>query len=208
MANLPTYEYEANLQLNGSSIIAGVDEVGRGPIAGPVYAAAVILSPSHIPLGLNDSKKLSAKQRKLICKDIQKHADVSIASASEREIEKLNILHASHLAMMRAIGGLKSTPDHILIDGNLIPRDLNIPATAIVKGDASCASIAAASIIAKIERDQFMYDLGQQFPGYGWEKNVGYPTLQHLKAIQDIGITPYHRQTFKPVHNILYQEKN
>ena len=206
MADLPTYQYERKLQSKGYSTIAGVDEVGRGPIAGPVYAAAVILNPNHIPVGLNDSKKLSARKRNLISEEIMKHADVSIASASEREIEEINILRASHLAMMRAIEGLKSNPNHILIDGNLIPRDLTIPATAIIKGDARSVSIAAASIVAKISRDLIMCDLGQQFPGYGWDKNAGYPTLQHLNALQDLGVTPHHRRTFKPVYNILYQE--
>ena len=206
MADLPTYQYERKLQSKGYSTIAGVDEVGRGPIAGPVYAAAVILNPNHIPVGLNDSKKLSARKRNLISEEIMKHADVSIASASEREIEEINILRASHLAMMRAIEGLKTNPNHILIDGNLIPRDLTIPATAIIKGDARSVSIAAASIVAKISRDLIMCDLGQQFPGYGWDKNAGYPTLQHLNALQDLGVTPHHRRTFKPVYNILYQE--
>ncbi|MDS9949542.1 MAG: ribonuclease HII [Planktomarina sp.] len=206
MADLPTYQYERKLQSKGYSTIAGVDEVGRGPIAGPVYAAAVILNPNHIPVGLNDSKKLSVRKRNLISEEIMKHADVSIASASEREIEEINILRASHLAMMRAIEGLKTNPNHILIDGNLIPRDLTIPATAIIKGDARSVSIAAASIVAKISRDLIMCDLGQQFPGYGWDKNAGYPTLQHLNALQDLGVTPHHRRTFKPVYNILYQE--
>ena len=206
MADLPTYEYEEKLRSKGYSTIAGVDEVGRGPIAGPVYAAAVILDPNHIPMGLNDSKKLSARKRTLITEEIMKHADVSIGSASEREIEEINILRASHLAMMRAIEGLKSTPNHVLIDGNLVPRDLTIPAIAIVRGDARSVSISAASIMAKTSRDLLMCDLGQQFPGYGWDKNAGYPTKQHLNALQDLGVTPHHRRTFKPVHNILYQE--
>lgn len=206
MTDLPTYEYEEKLQSKGYFTIAGVDEVGRGPIAGPVYAAAVILNPYHIPEGLNDSKKLSARKRNLISEQIIKHADVSIASASEREIEEINILRASHLAMMRAIDGLKSTPNHVLIDGNLLPHDLTIPATAVIKGDTRSVSIAAASIVAKISRDLIMCDLGQQFPGYGWDKNAGYPTLQHLKALQDLGVTPHHRRTFKPIYNILYQE--
>ena len=206
MADLPTYQYERKLQSKGYSTIAGVDEVGRGPIAGPVYAAAVILNPNHIPVGLNDSKKLSVRKRNLISEEIMKHADVSVASASEREIEEINILRASHLAMMRAIEGLKTNPNHILIDGNLIPRDLTIPATAMIKGDARSVSIAAASIMAKTSRDLLMCDLGQQFPGYGWDKNAGYPTKQHLNALQDLGVTPHHRRTFKPVYNILYQE--
>jgi ribonuclease HII len=165
------------------------------------------LDPKHIPAGLNDSKKLSAKKRDFLLEAIMEHADVSISSASEREIEQINILRASHLAMVRAVQGLRQCPDHVLVDGNLIPRDLNIPATAVIKGDSRSVSIAAASIVAKIRRDLIMCDLGQQFPGYGWEKNAGYPTTQHLKALQDLGVTPHHRRTFKPIHNILYQAK-
>jgi ribonuclease HII len=207
MSNLPTFEFEEDLQAQGYLNIAGVDEVGRGPLAGPVFAAAVILDPKHIPNGLNDSKKLSAAKREILLKVIMEHAEVSIASASEREIETINILQASHLAMVRAVHNLKKRPDHVLVDGNLIPRNLEIPATALIKGDSRSVSIAAASIVAKISRDFVMCDLGQQFPGYGWEKNAGYPTAQHLKALQDLGVTPHHRRTFKPVHNILYQEK-
>ena len=207
MASVPTYNYEEKLKSQGYSNIVGVDEVGRGPIAGPVFAAAVVLDPNHIPMGLNDSKKLSAKKRNLILSEIMKHADVSVGSASEREIEEINILQASHLAMVRAIHGLKSVPGHILIDGNLVPSSLDIPATALIRGDASSVSIAAASIVAKVKRDLVMCDLGQHFPGYGWEKNAGYPTQQHLVALQDLGITPHHRRTFRPVRNILYQDK-
>ena len=207
MSNLPTFEFEEDLQAQGYLNIAGVDEVGRGPLAGPVFAAAVILDPKHIPNGLNDSKKLSAAKREILLKAIMEHAEVSIASASEREIETINILQASHLAMVRAVHNLKKRPDHVLVDGNLIPRNLEIPATALIKGDSRSVSIAAASIVAKISRDFVMCDLGQQFPGYGWEKNAGYPTARHLKALQDLGVTPHHRRTFKPVHNILYQEK-
>ena len=207
MPIFPTYKYEEKLKLQGYSNIVGVDEVGRGPIAGPVFAAAVVLDPNHIPMGLNDSKKLSAKKRNLILSEIMKHADVSVGSASEREIEETNILQASHLAMVRAIDGLKSVPGYILIDGNLVPSSLDIPATALIRGDASSVSIAAASIVAKVKRDLVMCDLGQHFPGYGWEKNAGYPTQQHLSALQDLGITPHHRRTFRPVRNILYQDK-
>ena len=205
MINLPNFEFETKLHKQGYQNVAGVDEVGRGPLAGPVYAAAVILGPEKIPTGLNDSKKLSAKNRNSVLESILEYADISIASASEREIEQINILQASHLAMVRAVAGLKKKPDYVLVDGNLIPQDLRIPATAVIKGDARSLSIAAASIVAKVKRDLVMSDLAQHYPGYGWEKNAGYPTTEHLKALQDLGVTPHHRRTFKPVHNILYQ---
>ena len=205
MTNLPNFEFETKLHKQGYQNVAGVDEVGRGPLAGPVYAAAVILGPGKIPTGLNDSKKLSAKNRNSVLESILEYADISIASASEREIEQINILQASHLAMVRAVAGLKKKPDYVLVDGNLIPQDLRIPATAVIKGDARSLSIAAASIVAKVKRDLVMSDLAQHYPGYGWEKNAGYPTTEHLKALQDLGVTPHHRRTFKPVHNILYQ---
>ena len=205
MINLPNFEFETKLHKQGYQNVAGVDEVGRGPLAGPVYAAAVILGPGKIPTGLNDSKKLSAKNRNSVLESILEYADISIASASEREIEQINILQASHLAMVRAVAGLKKKPGYVLVDGNLIPQDLRIPATAVIKGDARSLSIAAASIVAKVKRDLVMSDLAQHYPGYGWEKNAGYPTTEHLKALQDLGVTPHHRRTFKPVHNILYQ---
>ena len=135
-------------------------------------------------------------------------AEVSIAHASVEEIDMINILRASHLAMERAIAGLSSAPDLALIDGNMIPRGLTVPAQAVVKGDGKSLSIAAASIVAKITRDRMMWDLAQQYPGYGWETNAGYPSKSHREALQNIGVTPHHRRSFKPVHNILYQEKS
>jgi ribonuclease HII len=131
---------------------------------------------------------------------------VSVAHASVEEVDDLNIYHASHLAMVRAVQGLSVAPDFALIDGNKIPKDLTIPAEAIVKGDARSVSIAAASIAAKISRDGIMESLAQQFPGYGWEQNAGYPSPAHKRALLDLGVTPHHRRSFKPVHNILYQE--
>lgn len=192
----------------GFSRIAGVDEVGRGPLAGPVVAAAVVLDPARIPPGLNDSKKLTAKRRAALNAAILASADVSLGQASVEEIDQLNILRAAHLAMTRAIEGLSTPPDHCLIDGNLIPRDLTLSAEPVVKGDARSLSIAAASIVAKIRRDHLMRDLAQHFPGYGWETNAGYPSKSHRLALQNIGITPHHRRSFKPVHNILWQQKN
>lgn len=201
---LPTNEFEAPFWGCGK-LVAGVDEVGRGPLAGPVVAAAVILNSDDFPEGLNDSKKLSKTKRMVLSDALFECAEVSIAEASVDEIDELNILHASLLAMERAVAGLPVAPDHVLIDGNKIPKNLAIPATALVKGDARSVSIAAASIAAKIRRDCVMQDLAQHYPGYGWETNAGYPTKHHLNGLQNLGVTPVHRRSFKPVHNILYQ---
>ncbi|WP_170351076.1 ribonuclease HII [Ruegeria atlantica] len=202
----PDYEIEKAAAARGFLRIAGVDEVGRGPLAGPVVAAAVILNPSDIPDGLNDSKKLTAKRRAALEAALREKAEIAIAEASVAEIDEHNILRASHLAMERAVAALDPPPDYLLIDGNMIPRGLTIPARAVVKGDAHSVSIAAASIVAKNWRDQLMVDLAQQHPGYGWETNAGYPSKQHKDALQNLGVTPHHRRSFKPVHNILYQE--
>ena len=183
--------------------IAGVDEAGRGPLAGPVVAAAVILSPDSIPEGLQDSKKLTARRREGLLNLIIQQAEVGIGEASVEEIDEINILRASHLAMCRAIDSLPRQPDHVLVDGNLIPRDLTLPATPIVKGDSLSLSIAAASIVAKTRRDAIMWDLAQQWPGYGWETNQGYPTKCHKEALRNLGVTPHHRRSFKPVYNML-----
>ncbi|SHE78907.1 RNase HII [Ruegeria intermedia] len=203
----PNFELEQALIAQGFRRIAGVDEVGRGPLAGPVVAAAVILNPQDIPEGLNDSKKLTARRRLALDADLRARAEYAIAEASVAEIDDLNILYASHLAMERAVAALKPAPDYVLIDGNLIPKGLTVPAQAVVKGDAKSVSIAAASILAKTWRDQVMVDLAQQHPGYGWETNAGYPSKQHREALQNLGVTPHHRRSFKPVHNILYQEQ-
>ena len=187
--------------------VAGVDEVGRGPLAGPVTAAAVVLDPKCIPDGLNDSKKLTAKRRLELYWQLLDCADVSIAHASVAEIDEINILRASHLAMERAIAGLQVLPEHVLIDGNMIPRGLRLPATTLVKGDSRSVSISAASIVAKVCRDCVLVDLAQQHPGYGWETNMGYGSKKHMEALRSLGVTPHHRRSFKPVHNMLYQEK-
>ena len=168
----------------------------------------MVLDPDCIPAGLNDSKKLSAKKRAAVLEELLDVAQISVAHASVQEIDTHNILRASHIAMVRAIQGLPQQPDFALIDGNMIPRDLAIPSQAVIKGDGLSVSIAAASIVAKIRRDQLMVELAQQFPGYGWEKNAGYPSPQHREALQNLGVTPHHRRSFKPVHNILYQQKN
>jgi len=191
----------------GARAVAGVDEVGRGPLAGPVVAAAVVLDPDNIPDGLNDSKQLSRKRRDALFDLLMASADVCIAEATVAEIEDHNILRASHIAMVRAVAGLSAPADFILIDGNMVPRGLNTPSQTIVKGDTRSLSIAAASIMAKVWRDRLMVDLAQQHPGYGWETNAGYPTPVHKKALLKLGVTPHHRRLFKPVHNILYQDK-
>ncbi|MEX5728066.1 ribonuclease HII [Rhodovulum iodosum] len=202
----PDDSYEAAALARGLSPVVGVDEVGRGPLAGPVTAAAVRLDFARLPPGLDDSKRLSALRRAALAAAIRETAEVSVGHASVAEIDLLNILQASHLAMCRAIAGLRTPPALALIDGNRLPRDLPCAGTAVVKGDARCLSIAAASIVAKVERDALMVDLAQQHPGYGWERNAGYPTKAHLAALRDIGVSPHHRRSFAPVHNILYQD--
>ena len=192
----------------GCTCVAGVDEAGRGPLAGPVVAAAVILDAKNIPQGLADSKTLTAARRDRLFADITTKCVFAIGAASVAEIDQMNILRASHLAMERAVAGLSRIPDHILIDGNLLPAGLRTRAEAIVKGDAKSLSIAAASIVAKVARDRIMVDLAQQFPGYGWEQNAGYPVPAHLAALLYLGVTPAHRRSFRPVHNILYQDKS
>ena len=202
----PDYTLEQDAILRGARHVAGVDEVGRGPLAGPVTAAAVILDIRCIPDGLDDSKKLTPSRRALLAEAIMARCDWAVAHASVEEIDRLNILRASHLAMCRALAGLRRRPCVALIDGNMLPRDLDLPGQAVVGGDARCLSIAAASIIAKVFRDRIMVDLAQQHPGYGWERNAGYSTAAHLEALRTLGPTPHHRRSFRPVHNILYQD--
>ena len=199
----PDFSEEVRLIQGGARLIAGVDEVGRGPLAGPVTAAAVVLDPTRIPEGLNDSKVLTAKVRDRLFDRILAVADVSVAHATVEEIDRLNILYASHLAMCRAVAGLRTAPCMALVDGNMIPRDLTCNAVALIGGDGRSVSVAAASIVAKVVRDRIMVDLAQQHPGYGWEKNAGYPTKTHREALLALGVTPHHRRSFKTVHNIL-----
>ncbi|NNE82231.1 MAG: ribonuclease HII [Silicimonas sp.] len=200
---MPDFQEEDIAFANGARIVAGVDEVGRGPLAGPVTAAAVVLDRDRVPDGLDDSKALSPRVRDRLFDEIMDAAKVSIAHASVEEIDRLNILYASHLAMERAVAGLPKPPCHALIDGNFIPKGLLCPSTAVIKGDARSLSIAAASIVAKVTRDRLMTDLARVFPGYGWEKNAGYPTKLHREALLALGLTPHHRRSFKTVHNML-----
>ncbi|MDB9877726.1 ribonuclease HII [Amylibacter sp.] len=198
-----TYNIEASFRLKGNEVIIGVDEVGRGPWAGPVTACAVILNPDNIPHGLNDSKKLNVVRRNELFLKIMESSLVSCVHVDVEEIDKINILQATFRAMERSILKLP-IPDHILIDGNKLPPNLPSPATAIIKGDTKSASIAAASIIAKVTRDQLMANLSLEYPGYGWEKNAGYGTKMHQLGLLNNGVTPHHRRSFKPIHNMLY----
>ena len=188
-------------------IIAGVDEVGRGSLMGPVYASAVILNKSINIKLLKDSKTIPKGKRELLSKYIKKNSIWAIGKASVNEIDKINILQASLLAMKRAIKKLKKKPLYVLIDGNKIPDLKNYNLKAIIKGDQKIASISAASIIAKVARDKFITTLAKKNKGYGWDQNFGYGTKQHLKAIRKLGINKHHRKTFSPIsklksHNI------
>lgn len=189
--------YENDALSNGYEIICGVDEAGRGPLAGPVYAAAVILPKGHIVEGVNDSKKLSEKKRELLFdKIIDKCVCYSIGTASEKEIDEINILRATYLAMKRAVDGLEIVPQLALIDGNRIPPLTSTDARAIVKGDAKSASIACASILAKVSRDRYMLEMAKKYPEYQFEKHKGYGTKLHYEMIEKYGICEIHRKTF------------
>ena len=181
-------------------ILAGVDEVGRGSLIGPVYAAAVILNKSINIKLLKDSKSLSKNKRELLEKYIKKNSVWSVGKASVKEIEKINILQASLLAMKRAVIKLKKKPSLVLIDGNKLPKIRNYQLKSIIKGDKIIPSISAASIIAKVARDKIITKLGKKFKGYHWDQNSGYGTKQHIKAIKTLGITIHHRKTFSPIN--------
>ena len=183
-------------------IIAGVDEVGRGSLIGPVYAAAVILNKSINKKLLKDSKSLTKPKREKLSKYIKKNSEWSIGKASIKEIEKINILNASLLAMKRAIKKLKKKPSLVLIDGNRLPKIGDYKLRSIIKGDEKIPSISAASIIAKVTRDKMITKLGKKFKIYNWDQNYGYGTKQHLKVIKDLGITSQHRKTFSPINKM------
>ena len=182
--------------------VAGVDEAGCAPLAGPVVAAAVILDRSKFPRGIDDSKALPAKTREAICARLYKVAVIGVGVASVEEIDRLNIYWARMLAMQRAVDALQVQPAMVLVDGNRCPR-WQRSSVAIVDGDAKCRSIAAASIVAKVTRDRIMLDHARDHPGYGWETNKGYPTPEHYRAIGALGITPLHRRSFAPVREHL-----
>ncbi|GMQ83860.1 MAG: ribonuclease HII [Gammaproteobacteria bacterium] len=183
--------------------LAGVDEVGRGPLAGPVVAAAVILDPERPIEGLRDSKKLTERRREVLAQQIRERALAwSLGRAEVHEIDEINILQASLLAMQRAVAGLALSPELVLVDGNRCPQ-LDYPSQAVVRGDALVPAISAASIIAKVSRDHEMTELDSSYPGYGLAKHKGYPSKAHLEALQTLGVTPVHRRSYAPVRRLL-----
>ena len=196
---MPDFQIETDLMARGCRLVCGVDEVGRGPLAGPVTAAAVILHAHDIPAGLEDSKKITARARDQLFEQIMQRAHVSIAHVNARTIDALNIRAASLKAMEMAVAGLALLPDHALIDGNALPAQLPCPATTLVKGDGRSSSIAAASIVAKVVRDRLMERAEGFYPQFGLAGHKGYPTLQHRKAVAHHGPSPLHRHSFAPV---------
>lgn len=189
---------------NRGQFVAGVDEVGRGPLAGPVVAAAVILDTNNPIEGLMDSKKITEKRREILAKEIKEKAiSWSISRVDVDEIDRINILQASLLAMTIAVKELGQQPDYVMIDGNRIPKDMDIEAEAVVKGDDRVTCISAASIIAKVARDHEMIEMDEIYPGYGLAKHKGYPTKVHIEALQILGVTKIHRRTFGPVKKVL-----
>lgn len=198
----PDFTLERAALEGGARLVAGVDEAGRGPLAGPVVAAAVILNPDHIPAGLNDSKKLSEKARDALFAEILATADIGVGVADVARIDQMNILQATMWAMAEAIADLEQHPDLVLVDGNRCPK-LTCPSQAIVKGDAKVVSIAAASVVAKVTRDRIMLALDQKNPEYGFARHKGYGTAFHLEMLKTHGATPHHRSSFAPVRNAL-----
>jgi ribonuclease HII len=202
---MPDLSFEIAAGRNVGKVICGVDEVGRGPLAGPVLAAAAIIPadfPAALAARIRDSKKMTTRMREDIFPDLTAICPHAVAEASVAEIDSINILQAAMLAMRRAVAALEATPDLALVDGNRCPP-LVCPAQAIVKGDDKSLSIAAASIIAKVSRDRFMAELAIKHPGYGWERNAGYGTAEHLAAMHRLGTTPWHRDSFAPVSELL-----
>lgn len=195
-------EFDEAIRAEGVSLLCGVDEAGRGPLAGPVFAAAVILRPDAVPEGLNDSKKLSEKKREALFEDICREAlAYGIASASVEEIEEYNILQATFLAMRRAVESLSVTPELLLIDGNRTPPGLTVPSRTLIKGDALSASVGAASILAKVSRDRLLMELDREYPQYAFAKHKGYGTALHYEKLAEYGMCPAHRPSFlKKLH--------
>lgn len=197
-------DYSLELEIGG--MVAGVDEAGRGPLAGPVVAAAVVLDFQRIPDGIDDSKKLKREHREHLHGLIVASAHVGVGMASVEEIDRVNILQATFLAMLRAVEALPVAPHHLLIDGNRAPKQLPCACRTVIGGDALSLSIAAASIIAKVTRDRIMAELALAHPHYGWERNAGYGTPEHQRALSMVGISPHHRRSFEPVHRLMNQD--
>ena len=196
---MPSDWFEKNARKRGARLVAGIDETGRGPLAGPVVAAAIVFEGQNYPDGLNDSKKLSATRRRQLYDLIVDSGQVSVAVASAARIDRMNILRASLWAMGRALAGLPCRADYVLVDGRDLPPDLPCPGEAIIGGDGLSASIAAASIVAKVTRDRLMEAMGRAYPDYGFERHKGYGTKLHLAALDRHGPCPHHRQSFAPV---------
>ena len=195
----PDFSLEQSAMKRFGGLVAGVDEVGRGPLAGPVVTAAVILDPANIPNGLDDSKKLSEKKRDYLFDAICRSAHISIASASPAQIDRRNIRGATLWAMVRALEGLSLPPAYALFDGRDVAPGAPCPGQAVIKGDARSLSIAAASILAKVTRDKLMKRIGRQFPGYGFETHMGYGTSNHMEALDQLGVCIHHRRSFRPI---------
>lgn len=202
-----SFDTEQALVGKECTCLVGVDEAGRGPWAGPVVAAAVVFNSASVPAGINDSKRLTPAKRDQLYDSILETAKVGIGIASVDEIDKLNILQATFLAMTQAVGALGISPHTVLVDGNRYPK-LPHRTIAVVGGDGKCPSIAAASIIAKVTRDRIMVELGASFPGYGWASNKGYGTREHADAIAELGITLHHRRSFAPIRAILAETES
>ncbi len=201
-------ETSLRARLGPRAPICGVDEAGRGPWAGPVFAAAVSFEAGTAPEGLADSKMLTAERRTELAASIRDCAVWAVAFASVEEIDRLGLGRAADLAMVRAVTGLASAPTFALVDGNRTPRGLGCEAEAVVQGDVRSVSVAAASILAKTTRDLLMEDLAADTPGYGWERNRGYGTPEHVEALKRLGVTQHHRRSFKPIHNILLEGRS
>lgn len=197
-------DYSIELEIGG--MVAGVDEAGRGPLAGPVVAAAVVLDFRRIPDGIDDSKKLTRDRREALHGLIAASAHVGVGIASVEEIDSINILQATFLAMVRAVEALPVAPCHLLIDGNQRPKQLPCACRTVIGGDGLSLSIAAASIVAKVTRDRIMTELALDHPHYGWERNAGYGTPEHQRALSLVGISPHHRKSFEPVYRLMNQD--
>lgn len=202
-APLPTFDIENELP----GLVAGIDEAGRGPWAGPVVAAAVILNRNCTPAGLKDSKKLTPKRRSELASALWKTARIGVGVATVEEIDQINILQATMLAMSRAAANLPVAPATCIVDGKVKPQ-LPCPAYVVVKGDAKSKSIAAASIVAKVTRDRMMLELARDYPHYGWDSNKGYGARAHRDGLDQFGVTPHHRRSFAPIKNMLYTDSD